>query len=72
MEWYDTVKKLFQYFGCISYVHISDNKRTKLDDKSMKCVLLRVSEGSKAYWLFDPVLQKIMISRDVRFDENSS
>nr|GMC71737.1 zinc finger BED domain-containing protein RICESLEEPER 2-like [Ipomoea batatas] len=27
-------------FGCISHVHVSDSKRTKLDDKSMSCVLL--------------------------------
>ena len=38
----------FRVFGCISHVHIPDNKRTNLDDKSVRCVLLRVSEESKA------------------------
>ncbi|KAM1072945.1 hypothetical protein ACFX2B_017883 [Malus domestica] len=72
--WSGTIPSVsyFRVFGCISYVHIPDNKRTKLDDKSMKCVLLGVSKGSKAYRLFEPVSQKIIISRDVRFDENSS
>ena len=38
----------FRVFGCISHVHIPDSKRTNLDDKSVRCVLLRVSEESKA------------------------
>lgn len=32
----------------------------------------RHSERSKAYKLYNPVTQKIVISRDVRFDESSS
>ena len=27
-------------FGCLAYVHILDKKRAKLDDKSLKCLLL--------------------------------
>ena len=45
----------FRVFGYISHVHIPDSKRIKLDDKSVRCVLLRVSEESKAYRLYDPV-----------------
>ncbi|KAL6311202.1 hypothetical protein AAG906_000351 [Vitis piasezkii] len=29
-----------EVFGCISHVHIPNSKRTKLDDKCVKCVLL--------------------------------
>ena len=60
----------FRIFGCISHVHISDKRRTKLDDKSLQCVLLGVSDESKAYRLYDPISQKIIISRDVVFEEN--
>ena len=42
----------------------------KLDAKSFKCVLLGVSEESKAYRLFDPISNKIIISRDVVFEED--
>ena len=42
------------------YVHVLDNQRTKLEDKSLKCVLLGVSEESQAYKLYDPVLQKLV------------
>ncbi|KAL2465911.1 Retrovirus-related Pol polyprotein from transposon TNT 1-94 [Abeliophyllum distichum] len=30
----------FRVFGCIGYIHIPDVKRTKLDSKSSKCILL--------------------------------
>ena len=64
--------KYFRVFGCISHVHVPDAKRTKLDDKSLCCILLGVSEVSKAYKLYDPISQKIIISRDVVFDEDKS
>ncbi|KAJ6855707.1 Integrase catalytic domain-containing protein [Populus alba x Populus x berolinensis] len=60
----------FRVFGCISHVHVPGSKRAKLDDKSLACVLLGVSEGSKAYRLYDPASQKIIVSRDVVFEED--
>eukprot|EP01018_Ginkgo_biloba_P001183 Gb_13954 [translate_table: standard] len=38
-------------------------------DKSHKCILVKYSESSKAYRLWDPSRRKIVISRDVLFDE---
>jgi len=32
----------FRVFECLAHVHIPDQQRVKLDDKSKKCVLLRV------------------------------
>jgi hypothetical protein len=46
---------------------VPNSKRTKLDDKSLACVLLSVSEESKAYRIYDPASQKIIVSRDVVF-----
>ncbi|CAL8162095.1 unnamed protein product [Prunus armeniaca] len=62
----------FKVFGCVSHVHVLDSKRTKLDDKSLRCVLLGVSEESKAYRLYDPVSHKILVSRDIVFEEDKS
>ncbi|CAJ2653663.1 unnamed protein product [Trifolium pratense] len=59
----------FKVFGCIAYAHMPDVHRKKLDPKSVKCVHLGVSEELKAYKLYDPVQKKIIISRDVVFDE---
>ncbi|MCH83491.1 hypothetical protein A2U01_0020754, partial [Trifolium medium] len=59
----------FKVFGCIAYVHIPDNLRKKLDDKSIVCVHLGLSEESKAYKLYDPIKRKILVRKDVKFDE---
>ncbi|PRQ17740.1 putative RNA-directed DNA polymerase [Rosa chinensis] len=62
----------FKVFGCIAHVHIPEAKRKKLDNKSYKCVLLGVSEESKAYRLYDPISERIVVSRDVVFEEDES
>ena len=60
----------FRVFGCVSHVHVPDAKRKKLEDKSFSCVLLGVSEESKAYRLYDPISKRIVVSRDVKFEED--
>ena len=60
-----------EYLG-VSYPHVPDNKHTKLDNKSLKCVLSRIIEGSKAYRLYDPLSQNFIISHDVIFKEEDS
>jgi transposase InsO family protein len=60
----------FRVFGCLAHVHVPDVHRKKLDGKSIKCVLLGVSEESKAYKLFEPVEKRIIVSRDVIFEES--
>lgn len=61
----------FRLFGCIAHAHIPKEKRKKLDDKNIKCVLFGLSEESKAYRLYDPVGGKIIISRDILFEEDA-
>lgn len=59
----------FRIFRCIAHVHVPDQRRSKLDDKSRKCVFLGVSDESNAWRLYDPVSKKILISKDVVFEE---
>ena len=59
----------FRVFGCIAHVHVPEVQRTKLDNRSVKCILLGVSEESKGYRLFNSITKKIMVSRDVIFEE---
>ena len=42
----------------------------KLDNKSRKFIFFGVSDESKAYRLFDHISHKIIISRDVVFEED--
>lgn len=57
-------------FGCLAYSHIPDALRSKLDDKSEKGIFIGYSQRTKAYKLYNPKTKKMIISRDVRFDEN--
>lgn len=59
----------FRVFGCVAHVHIPDQNRSKLDDKSRRCVLLGVSDESKTWRLYDPISKKIIVSKDVVFEE---
>jgi hypothetical protein len=61
--------KHFKVFGCIAYTHVPDAQRKKLDNKSIKCIFLGISEESKAYRLYHPTTRKIVISIDVKFAE---
>lgn len=56
-------------FGCVAYALIPYEKRVKLDEKSVKCVMFGISKESKAYRLYEPTTKKIIISKDVIFDE---
>ncbi|KAL5838301.1 hypothetical protein ACOSQ3_015470 [Xanthoceras sorbifolium] len=58
-------------FGCLAYVHISDQGRNKLDPKSKKCTLLGYGEDEFGYRLWDDQNKKIIRSRDVIFNEKA-
>jgi hypothetical protein len=60
----------FRVFGCLAYVHVPDNHRKKLDNKSIKSVHLGLSEESKVFKLYGPIEKKIIVCRDVIFDES--
>jgi hypothetical protein len=62
--------KHFRVFRCLAFVHVPDVQRKKLDNKSIKCVHLGISDESKLYKLFNPIDKKIIVSRDVVFDES--
>ena len=55
----------FRVFVCIAYAHVLTETRSKLDDKSEKCIFIGYDEQSKAYKLFNPITIKVIISRDV-------
>ncbi|GAB2276096.1 hypothetical protein Dimus_039170 [Dionaea muscipula] len=57
-------------FGCSAYAHKNDGK---LNPRSVKCVFLGYQEGTKGYrlWERESAGIKILISRDVIFNENT-
>jgi hypothetical protein len=56
-------------FGCIAYVHVLDEKRSKLDPKAEKFIFIRYSLEQKGYKCFNPSTRKLQVTRDVMFDE---
>ncbi|MCO5566674.1 hypothetical protein L7F22_020352 [Adiantum nelumboides] len=59
-------------FGCIAYVHVLDELRTKLDPKAEKCIFIGYSLEQKGYKCYNPVTRHVRVSRDVVFDEMAS
>ena len=57
-------------FGCIGYVKIDSPHLRKLDDRSRALVHLGTEPGSKAYRLVNPITKRIVVSRDVVFNES--
>ena len=50
-------------------MYIPDAERTKLEPKSRKCIFLGYDMESKGYRLYDPQARKVLLSRDVVFQE---
>ncbi|KAI5333503.1 hypothetical protein L3X38_023634 [Prunus dulcis] len=58
-------------FGSPCHVLIPSALRHKLEENSHKCIFVGYGLYEKGYRLFDPSNRKIMLSRDVKFDEES-
>lgn len=62
--------KNLRVFGCEAFAHVDDCKRKKLDPKSKRLIFLGYCENVKGYRLFNPDNNKVVISRDVVFNES--
>ena len=58
-------------FGCVAYVHLYKNQRTKLDTRALKCVFVGYGSQQKGYKCYHPPSQKFYVTMDVTFSENS-
>ena len=56
-------------FGSLAYVHVPIQRRCKLDDKSEKHAFVGYDKQSKGYKLYNPNTRKVIVRRDVEFDE---
>ena len=57
-------------FECTAFVHISQQHRSKLDPKSIRCIFLGYSPNKKGYKCYSHVTKKFYNSMDVTFFEN--
>ena len=54
-------------FGSDAYVHVPKQKRTKLANKSERCIFIGYKDGLKGYNIWNPETRKVVYSRDVVF-----
>ena len=56
-------------FGCLVYIHVPKEKRTKLEPSGKKGTFVGYNESSKAYKIYIPGFRQIEVSIDVTFEE---
>ena len=70
-KWYGRKPNInhLRVFGSMAYAHIPQKLRQKLDSKCVKLRFVGYSMESKAYRLLDESSNKILVRRDVTFNE---
>ena len=56
-------------FGSIAYPHVEDQERSKLDNESKNYVFIRYDLSSKGYKLKNLSIEKLIVNRDVEYNE---
>lgn len=71
-RWYGRKPDLthMRVFGCMAYAHVPDSIRQKLDSKAEKFRFIGYNVGVKAYRLYDEETRKLVIRRNVKFNES--
>ncbi|CAB4035006.1 Retrovirus-related Pol poly from transposon TNT 1-94 [Paramuricea clavata] len=71
-RWYERKPNVshFRVFGCMAFAHVPDSKRQKLDKKAERLRFVGYCRTSKGYRLFDEIKRKMVVRRDVEFNEN--
>ena len=59
-------------FSCIGHVRKTKSNLTKREDRNTLMVFLGYAEGTKAYRLYDPHGDKVLVSCNVMFDDGGS
>jgi hypothetical protein len=59
-------------FGCITFLYVPSEKRTKLEPTTEKGMFVGYSETSKALHIYLPSLRKTILRRDVRFEKGEA
>lgn len=70
--WYGCKPSLefLRIFGCLCFSYVPQVKRDKLDKKAAAGIFISYSDVSKAYRIYHPQTEKIVMSRDVHFIED--
>jgi transposase InsO family protein len=59
-------------WGCLAYVHIQKDKRSKFEPHMEKCIFIGYPEGYKGWKFYNPETKRVIISERADFDERYS
>ena len=59
-------------FGCLVYIHIPKEKRTKMENSGEKGTFVSYSETSKAFKIYVPGERHVEVSQDVIFHDEAT
>ena len=59
-------------FGCLVYIHVPKEKRTKMELSLKKGTFVGYSKIAKAYRIYVPGQRYIELNKDVTFDEKEA
>ena len=59
-------------FGSICFAHVPKELRQKLDESSERCVFVGYASHTKGYRLYNLKKKKVIICRDVLFNEKAA
>ena len=62
----------FRIFGCLAYSHVPSEKRTKLEPTAEKGIFVGYDETLKAFRIYLPSQRKVVVRRDVKFEEEKA
>lgn len=61
---------MLRTFGCLAYVHVHSEARKALESHTRKCIYMGFEDGYKGFKCYDIAAKKMIISRDVVFNED--
>ena len=62
----------FRIFGCLTYSHVPSEKRTKLEATGEHSIFVSYDETSKAFRIYLPAQRKVVVRREVKFEEEKA
>ena len=71
-----TGKKLevshFRIFGCLTYSHVPSEKKTKFEPQIERGIFVGYDVTAKAFRIYLPSQRKVVVRREVRFEEEQA
>ena len=62
----------FRIFGSLTYSHVPLEKRTNLEPTAEKGIFVGYDETVKAFRIYLPSQRKVVVRRDVKFEEEQT